>query len=154
MPFCGLLWKNHPRMSTPTPIQFGKRDSKATIEEGLIFAPKFDEHGLIPCMALDAETGAPLMLAYMNAESLRLTIEIGEAVYYSRSRKELWHKGKTSGEIQRVEEMLTDCDQDAIVLKVTQMGGGCCHTKRPNCFYRRIPVGENFEGEVTMTKDA
>jgi phosphoribosyl-AMP cyclohydrolase len=141
-------------MSTPTPIQFGKRDSKATIEEGLIFAPKFDEHGLIPCMALDAETGAPLMLAYMNAESLRLTIEIGEAVYYSRSRKELWHKGKTSGEIQRVEEMLTDCDQDAIVLKVTQMGGGCCHTKRPNCFYRRIPVGENIDGEVTMTKDA
>jgi phosphoribosyl-AMP cyclohydrolase len=140
-------------MSTPTPIQFGKRDSKATIEEGLIFAPKFDEHGLIPCMALDAETGAPLMLAYMNAESLRLTIEIGEAVYYSRSRKELWHKGKTSGEIQRVEEMLTDCDQDAIVLKVTQMGGGCCHTKRPNCFYRRIPVGENIDGEVTMTKD-
>lgn len=140
-------------MSTPSHIQFGKRDSKATIEEGLTFAPKFDEHGLIPCMALDAETGAPLMLAYMNAESLRLTIEIGEAVYFSRSRKELWHKGKTSGEIQRVEEMLTDCDQDAIVLKVTQMGGGCCHTKRPNCFYRRIPVGENFDGQVTMTKD-
>lgn len=108
-------------MSSAPLIQFGPRDSKATIEEGLVFAPKFDENGLIPCMTLDAETGVPLMLAYMNEESLRLTIQIGEAVYYSRSRKELWHKGKTSGEIQRVEEMLTDCDQDAIVLRVTQM---------------------------------
>ena len=150
---CGLLVQNPTAMSSPPLIQFGPRDSKATIEEGLVFAPKFDEHGLIPCMTLDAETGAPLMLAYMNEESLRLTIQIGEAVYYSRSRKELWHKGKTSGEIQRVEEMLTDCDQDAIVLRVTQMGGGCCHTKRPNCFYRRIPVGDATDGPITMTKD-
>jgi len=137
-------------MSAPSQIQFGSRDSKQTIEEGLVFAPKFDEHGLIPCMALDATTGEPLMLAYMNAESLRMTIEIGEAVYYSRSRKELWHKGKTSGEIQKVVEMRTDCDQDAIVLKVTQMGGGCCHTKRSNCFYRQIPVGKAITGPVTM----
>lgn len=141
-------------MSASSQLQFGTRDSKETIEEGLVFAPKFDEHGLIPCMTLDAETGEPLMLAYMNEESLRMTIEIGEAVYFSRSRKELWHKGKTSGEFQKVIEMLTDCDQDAIVLKVEQMGGGCCHTKRPNCFYRRIPVGEAISGSVVMTKDS
>ncbi len=131
-------------------IQFGARDSKQAVEEGLVFAPKFDEHGLIPCMALDAETGVPLMLAYMNEESLRLTIEKGEAVYWSRSRKELWHKGKTSGEIQKVIEMTTDCDQDAIVLRVKQMGGGCCHTKRKTCFYRSIPTGAAISGEVMM----
>ncbi|MBX7208018.1 MAG: phosphoribosyl-AMP cyclohydrolase [Verrucomicrobiaceae bacterium] len=134
-------------------IQFGPRDSKETIEEGLIFAPKFDEHGLIPCMTIDADTGAPLMLAYMNAESLRMTIEIGEAVYYSRSRKELWHKGRTSGEFQKVLEMRTDCDQDAIVLKVQQMGGGCCHTRRKSCFYRIVPVGDTMEGPLVMAKD-
>ena len=141
-------------MSTSSQIQFGTRDSKEAIEEGLVFAPKFDEHGLIPCMALDAVSGAPLMLAYMNAESLRMTIELGEAVYYSRSRKEIWHKGKTSGEIQKVVEMRTDCDQDAIVLKVKQMGGGCCHTKRSNCFYREIPTGQAIVGPVVMTKDS
>lgn len=139
-------------MQTPQ-IRFGSRDSKEAIEEGLVFAPKFDEHGLIPCMALDADTGEPLMLAYMNEESLRKTIEIGEAVYWSRSRNELWHKGKTSGEIQKIVEMRTDCDQDALVIKVNQMGGGCCHTKRPGCFYRRLPVGETIEGEVRMQKD-
>ena len=141
-------------MSASSQIQFGTRDSKEAIEEGLVFAPKFDEHGLIPCMALDAETGAPLMLAYMNAESLRMTIECGEAVYYSRSRKEIWHKGRTSGEIQKVIEMRTDCDQDAIVLKVKQMGGGCCHTRRSNCFYREIPTGKAISGPVVMKKDA
>lgn len=141
-------------MSASSQIQFGSRDSKDAVEEGLVFSPKFDEHGLIPCMALDAVTGAPLMLAYMNAESLRLTIETGEAVYYSRSRKEIWHKGRTSGEIQKVVEMRTDCDQDAIVLKVRQMGGGCCHTKRSNCFYREIAVGKPITGPVTMTKDS
>ena len=116
------------------------------------FQPDFSK-GLLPAIAQDCDSGEVLMLAYMNEESLRLTIQIGEAVYYSRSRKELWHKGKTSGEIQRVEEMLTDCDQDAIVLRITQMGGGCCHTKRPNCFYRRIPVGDATDGPITMTKD-
>ncbi len=141
-------------MSAPSTISFATRDSKEAIEEGLHFAPKFDEHGLIPCMALDAETGAPLMLAYMNADSLRLTIELGQAVYYSRSRKEIWHKGKTSGEYQQVIEMRTDCDQDAIVLKVKQLGGGCCHTKRSNCFYREIPTGQPISGPVVMVMDA
>lgn len=132
---------------TAPQITFGARDSKAAIEEGLVFAPKFDEHGLIPCMALDAGTGEPLMLAYMNEESLKKTLELGEAVYWSRSRKQLWHKGATSGEIQRIIEMRTDCDQDAIVIKVKQMGGGCCHTKRTGCFYRKV---SSVSGQVKL----
>ena len=123
-------------------MTFGTRDSKQSIEQGLVFAPKFDEHGLIPVMAMDAHSNEPLMLAYMNQESLKLTLELGEAVYWSRSRKELWHKGKTSGQIQRVVEISTDCDQDAIVLKVEQLGGGCCHTGENQCFYRTIPFGK------------
>ncbi len=128
-------------MLTPmTPYQFGPRDSKLAIEEDLVFAPKFDDHGLIVAMAVDAHTDEALMLAYMNEESLRMTLEIGQAVYYSRSRKTLWHKGATSGEFQEVVDIRTDCDQDALVLRVIQHGGGCCHTKRSNCFYRKLVV--------------
>jgi len=127
-------------MPPATPYSFGPRDSKLEIEEGLLFAPKFDEHGLIAVMAVDARTNEPLMLAYMNEESLRMTLEIGQAVYYSRSRKTLWHKGATSGEFQEIMEIRTDCDQDALVLRVIQHGGGCCHTKRSQCFYRRVVV--------------
>ncbi len=97
---------------------------KKALEEGLVFTPKFDADGLIPAMAIDATTKEPLMLAYMNAESLGLTLELGEAVYWSRSRKELWHKGKTSGQVQKVVEIRTDCDQDALVVYVEQLGGG------------------------------
>jgi phosphoribosyl-AMP cyclohydrolase len=122
-------------------MKFGTRDNKDIIEKGLNFAPKFDDHGLIPCMTIDAHTNEPLMLAYMNETSLKMTLELGEAVYYSRSRKELWHKGKTSGQIQRVVELRVDCDQDALVLKVEQQGSGCCHTGAPTCYYRRVPVG-------------
>jgi phosphoribosyl-AMP cyclohydrolase len=111
---------------------------KKQLEEGLVFTPKFDADGLVPAMAIDAKTKEPLMLAYMNAESLKLTLELGEAVYWSRSRKEIWHKGKTSGQVQKVQEIRTDCDQDALVLYVEQLGGGCCHTGRDNCFYRTV----------------
>jgi phosphoribosyl-AMP cyclohydrolase len=127
-------------MPPASSFQFGPRDSKQAIEEDLVFSPKFDEKGLIAAMAIDANTNEPLMLAYMNEESLRLTLEIGQAVYYSRSRKELWHKGSKSGEFQKVVEIRTDCDQDALILRVVQMGGGCCHTKRPNCFYRKVLI--------------
>lgn len=119
-------------------ISFAPRESKQAIEEGLRFAPKFDEHGLIPAMAVDAESGAPLMLAYMNEASLKMTLEKGQAVYWSRSRSEIWHKGATSGEFQEIVDIRTDCDQDALVLRVRQHGGGCCHTKRPTCFYRVV----------------
>lgn len=104
--------------------------------------PKFDENGLIPAMAIDAKTKEPLMLAYMNAESLAKTLEIGEAVYYSRSRQTQWHKGATSGEFQKIISIRTDCDQDALILEVEQQGGGCCHTKRPSCFYRTVESAE------------
>ena len=124
-----------PPMSTE--LRFAPRGDKAQLEEGLGFAPKFDADGLIPAMAVDAETREPLMLAYMNEESLRRTLEIGEAVYWSRSRKEIWHKGATSGHIQRIVEILTDCDQDALVLIVRQIGAGACHSGRSSCFYRR-----------------
>ena len=92
-------------------------------------------------MALDAHTREPLMLAWMNRESLRMTLEKGEAVYWSRSRREIWHKGATSGQIQKIIEMRTDCDQDALVLLVEQAGGGACHTGRNSCFYRAVTPG-------------
>lgn len=123
-------------------IHFAPRESKEVVEEGLQFAPKFDEHGLIAAMAVDAGTNAPLMLAYMNEESLRMTLELGQAVYWSRSRKTLWHKGATSGEFQEIVEIRTDCDQDALVLRVNQHGGGCCHTKRATCFYRVVKLAD------------
>lgn len=122
---------------------------KKALEEGLVFTPKFDASGLVPAMVIDATTKEPLMLAYMNAESLRMTIELGEAVYWSRSRKELWHKGKTSGQVQKVIEIRTDCDQDALVVYVEQLGGGCCHTGRGDCFYRKV-AGRGAEGEAVL----
>lgn len=119
------------------------------IEEGLDFSPKFDKDGLIPAMAVDAVTKEPLMLAYMNEESLKMTLKLGEAVYWSRSRKEIWHKGATSGHVQRIVEIRTDCDQDALVLLVEQVGAGACHSGRESCFYRRI-VPSQSAGNVKL----
>jgi phosphoribosyl-AMP cyclohydrolase len=125
--------------------------SQADIEEGTAFAPKFDVDGLIPVVATSAQTGEVLMLAYMNAEAIARTIETGEAHYWSRSRGGLWRKGEVSGNYQRVVEMRTDCDQDAIWLKV-QMAGAevCCHTGRRSCFYRALPVGTAPSGALTL----
>jgi len=125
-------------MSSSAEITFGSRDDKQLVETGLTFAPKFDDRGLIVAIAQDADTNEVLMVAYMNEESLRQTLEIGEAVYFSRSRGKLWHKGATSGHTQQVERILTDCDQDALVLKVRQKGPGCCHVGYRSCFYRNI----------------
>jgi len=97
--------------------------------------PKFDATGLVAAIAQDAETGEVLMLAWMNAEALRLTLETGRATYWSRSRGEIWVKGETSGHTQEVTEIRVDCDQDAVLLKVRQTGGAC-HTGRESCFYR------------------
>jgi len=117
---------------------FAPRGEKSAVEEGSDFSPKFDSNGLIPTLAMDSTTRDPLMLAYMNEESLRRTLEIGEAVYWSRSRQEFWHKGATSGHIQRIVEIRTDCDQDALILVVEQVGAGACHTGRNSCFYRKV----------------
>ncbi len=106
-------------------------------EEGLVFQPKFDASGLLTCVVTDAATGDVLMVAHMNDEALRKTIESGDAWYFSRSRKALWRKGETSGQTQRVVEMRMDCDQDAIWIKVEQTGAAC-HTGRLSCFYRKI----------------
>lgn len=119
---------------------FPSRGDKRQIEEGFDFTPKFDDDGLIPAVAVDATTREPLMLAYMNAESLKLTLQKREAVYWSRSRSELWHKGATSGHVQRIREIRTDCDQDALILYVDQIGPGACHTGRSGCFYRRVDL--------------
>ena len=107
------------------------------IEEGLGFMPKFDADGLITAISQDAETGQVLMVAYMNDEALKLTLETGNAVFFSRSRKKLWKKGEQSGHTQRVDQILIDCDQDCILLKVT-VGAGQCHAGYQSCFYRAL----------------
>ena len=114
---------------------------KAVLEEGAAFTPKFEASGLITAVVADADDGAILMLAHMNAEALSLTLETGIAHYYSRSRQGIWKKGETSGNLQTVTEILTDCDQDALVLKV-KVGGhaATCHTGRRSCFYRAVRV--------------
>jgi len=130
-------------------ISFDAPGSKSEVEEGAVFTPRFDANGLIACIAVDAMDGQVLMLAHMNAESLARTLETGEAWYWSRSRGELWHKGATSGQIQRVVEMRVDCDQDALLIRVEVGGdGGCCHTGRRACFYRRVVRGA--DGTVTL----
>ena len=104
-------------------------------EETAELRPKFDENGLIAAIAQEADTGEVLMLAWMNAEALSATIETGRATYWSRSRRQLWRKGDTSGHTQEVVELLIDCDQDAVLMKVRQTGAAC-HTGRTGCFYR------------------
>jgi phosphoribosyl-AMP cyclohydrolase len=128
-------------MSVANPF-FAERGTPSEVEEGLTFAPKFDADGLITVIATDAASGQLLMVAHMNAEALRRTIETGEVWYFSRSRRALWKKGETSGHVQRVLEMRVDCDQDAIWIQVVQEGGGACHTGRRSCFYRAVPMGK------------
>lgn len=121
-------------------LKFTDRSEAGKIEETTVFAPKYDANGLIVAVAIDHKTKEPLMLAYMNEESLKMTLEKQEAVYYSRSRQELWHKGATSGHVQKIKEIRTDCDQDALILSVEQLGAGACHTGRESCFYRSVEV--------------
>ena len=122
---------------------FAPRGSTEEVEEGRALAPKFDADGLVTCVATDARSGDVLMVAHMNAEALSRTIATGEAWYFSRSRKNLWRKGETSGHVQRVVEMRIDCDQDAVWIKVEQQGAGACHTGRRSCFYRAVPLGHS-----------
>ncbi|MCK9915921.1 phosphoribosyl-AMP cyclohydrolase [Microbacteriaceae bacterium K1510] len=120
------------------------------IEEGTTFTPKFDANGLITAVVTDVATGDLLMVAHMNDEAVRRTIETGEAWYYSRSRSKLWKKGESSGHVQRVIELRVDCDQDALWLKVEQHGAGACHTGRRSCFYRAIPVGQKGSASLVF----
>ena len=127
-----------------TTSPFAPRGDKHAIEEGDLFAPRFDRDGLIVCVTTEHRTGDILMVAYMNEDALRLTIETGVAHYWSRSRGELWRKGDTSGQVQTVIDMRTDCDQDAVQLVVEAGGDGkACHTGRRSCFYRKVVARED-----------
>ena len=129
-------------------VVFAPRGSTEAVEEGFALAPKFDQDGLVTCVTTDASSGEVLMVAYMNAEALRKTLDTGEAWYFSRSRQSMWRKGETSGHTQRVVEMRIDCDQDAIWIRVEQAGPGACHTGRRSCFYRAVPLGK--PGTLTL----
>ena len=131
-----------------TDTLFAQRTDKAALETGHDFAPKFDEHGLIPCITQHADTGEVLMFAFMNDLALTQTIATGMVHYWSRSRNKLWLKGESSGMTQTVVQLLTDCDQDALVARVTlgkaTTGGAqaSCHVGYRNCFYRAVPTGK------------
>ena len=130
---------------SPTPSHdslFGRRETVEQVEEGHDLAPRFDSQGLIPCVTTDFQTGEVLMVAVMNKEALTKSIETGEAHYFSRSRQVLWHKGATSGLVQKIVEMRIDDDQDCIWLRVEVAGGASCHVGYRSCFYRKVPVGD------------
>ena len=140
-------------MSLPVPA-FAARTDATSIETGTVLMPRFDADGLIVALAVDADAGDVLMVAYMNAEALARTIEAGEVWFWSRSRQELWRKGEKSGNTLRVAEMRVDCDQDAIFLKVRVGGDGVtCHQGYRSCFYRSIPVGEASASATTLVFD-
>ena len=125
--------------------------TKQTIEEVLEFIPKFDDNGLIPAIAQDAKTGQILMAAFMNREALDLTIQTGYATYFSRARRKLWKKGEESGHLQKVEQILVDCDQDCLILKVT-VDTGQCHAGYQSCFYRALKKCSSKELEFIAEK--
>ena len=125
--------------------------TKQTIEEVLEFIPKFDDNGLILAIAQDAKTGQILMAAFMNREALDLTIQTGYATYFSRARQKLWKKGEESRHLQKVEQILVDCDQDCLILKVT-VDTGQCHAGYQSCFYRALKKGSSKELEFIAEK--
>ena len=106
--------------------------------------------GLVPAIAQDAASGRVLMVAWMNRDALKRTVELNEAVYWSRSRKKLWHKGEESGHVQRVKEIRLDCDQDVILLQIEQQGGIACHTGRASCFFSRLENGQWIETDAVL----
>ena len=125
---------------------FPTAGSQEALERGEVLAPRFDANGLIAAVTTHADTGEVLMLAWMNAEALRLTLDRGYAYYFSRSRGALWKKGESSGQLQQVVEVRVDCDQDAVLLKVRPQGdGGACHVGFRSCFYRVVQDGKLVE---------
>ncbi|MFG0247567.1 MAG: phosphoribosyl-AMP cyclohydrolase [Phycisphaeraceae bacterium JB051] len=132
---------------------FNARTTVEEVEEGFTLSPKFDENGLIPCITTDEQSGEVLMHAYMNQQALEQTIKLGEAVYWSRSRKVLWHKGATSGLVQKIKQIRIDDDQDCIWLRVDVQGGASCHVGYRSCFYRSIPFGQQAGKKLAFTED-
>ncbi|MBD1147362.1 phosphoribosyl-AMP cyclohydrolase [Pelagibacterales bacterium SAG-MED31] len=130
-------------------IKFEQRKTIEQVEESTELAPKFDQDGLIPVVTTDFNSGEVLMQGYMNEISFKKTISLGEAVYFSRSRKILWHKGKTSGLVQKIKEIRIDDDQDCVWLRVDVQGGASCHVGYRSCFYRSVPFGEK-SGSIVL----
>lgn len=129
-------------------IKFEQRKTIEQVEESTELAPKFDQDGLIPVVTTDFSSGEVLMQGYMNEEAFKKTILLGEAVYYSRSRKTLWHKGATSGLVQTIKEIRIDDDQDCVWLRVDVQGGASCHVGYRSCFYRSIPFGKKSDSTI------
>ena len=132
---------------------FRSPGSKAEVESGLDFQPKFDADGLIPAIVTDAASGEVLMFAWMNAEALALTLQTQLGHFWSRSRNKLWKKGEESGNLLRVVEARTDCDQDVVWLKASVAGDGrACHTGERSCFYRSLPLGQPASPDLQMRR--
>ena len=129
-------------------IKFEQRKTIEQVEESTELAPKFDQDGLIPVVTTDFSSGEVLMQGYMNEEAFKKTILLGEAVYYSRSRKTLWHKGATSGLVQTIKEIRIDDDQDCVWLRVDVQGGASCHVGYRSCFYRSVPFGKKSDSTI------
>ncbi len=131
---------------------------KDTLENGDVFSPRYDDKGLIPCITINAENKEVLMFAYMNKESIELSLKTGEAHYWSRSRQEIWHKGATSGMVQNIISMRTDCDQDCLIIEVEMPKDEngtvtSCHTGRTSCFYREVLLNNPGEASLKFTED-
>ncbi|NVK23270.1 MAG: phosphoribosyl-AMP cyclohydrolase [Kangiellaceae bacterium] len=137
-----------------TQLDFAPRKTIEQVEESTELAPKFGDDGLLPCITTDAATGDVLMLGWMTEEAFRLTIETGEAHYFSRARQVLWHKGATSGLVQKVVEARIDDDQDALWLSVDVTGSGAsCHVGYRSCFYRAVPHGAQAGASLVFIED-
>jgi len=137
-----------------TQLEFKSRQTVKQVKESTDLAPKFNQDGLLPCITSDATTGEVLMLGWMNIEAFRLTIATGEAHYFSRSRQVLWHKGGTSGQVQKVVEARIDDDQDALWLRVAVTGSGAsCHVGYRSCFYRAVPHGAQAGDPLTFLEN-
>lgn len=117
-------------------------DTETSATPSWIDAVNWNSDGLVPAIAQEVGTGRILMMAWMNSEALQLTAQLNQAVYWSRSRNKLWHKGESSGHVQQVQEIRLDCDEDVIILQVEQIGGIACHTGRHSCFYRKLNHGQ------------
>jgi phosphoribosyl-AMP cyclohydrolase len=135
------------------PVSFAQRGSAEEVEHGLVFQPRFDADGLMPAIVSDAASGEVLMLAWMNAEALALTLETRVGHFWSRSRRRLWKKGEDSGNVLTVAEVRTDCDQDALWLEVSVGGAGvACHTGARSCFYRSLPLGAKPAPDLALRR--
>jgi phosphoribosyl-AMP cyclohydrolase len=139
---------------TATPPRFAARGTSAEVEQGTAFQPRFEADGLMPAIVTDAGSGEVLMFAWMNAEAVALTLKTRIAHFWSRSRRQLWKKGEESGNLLRVTEVRTDCDQDVLWITATVEGAGvACHTGARSCFYRSLPLGSAPTPGMVMTRD-